>query len=159
VSDNALHPLITALYDGTGSLDTRLIELMRLTGPDPGLASQLRGYWTEKGLGVRQSLKSERLLIDAFKHFYPIYEGERPTLYRGELQERSKRGLYGFAWTSKEAVARTFSDRLEALKEGAAVVLRIDVGSRAIVAGPSQHSVYLGEDEYLVDVRKAEVIL
>jgi hypothetical protein len=62
------------------------------------------------------------------------------------------------SWTTKIEVARMFAER----RDPPGVVLKLDALAEMIIAGPNDHSKYLGEDEYLLDpsaIRSAEEIV
>ena len=104
------------------------------------------------GRGLREGLPH---LVDAFRYLLPPYAGKGMTLYRGEVESRHLMGIYGIAWTPIFEKARQFADR-RSPDEGRGVVLKIEATPNMIVAAAqecSQHTLTLGEDEYLVDPR------
>lgn len=125
------------------------------SGPSPNekIGADLRWFWITYGFHVAESLKGDLILIDLFKRHHPPYAGGAVALYRGELAERHHRHIYGFAWTPNRTVAQMFASRRQSLGEGNSVVLQLIASPEMIVAVPTQHSSYLGEDEYLVDPR------
>ena len=74
------------------------------TGPSPNKAKggALISFWNDlwhvqysrRGLG--DDLPH---LVDAFKYLLPPYTGQGLTLYRGELESRHTRAVYGISWT------------------------------------------------------------
>lgn len=70
-------------------------------------------------------------------------------LYRGELESRHQRAVYGIAWTSKLRKADWFA-RIRVPAEDPGVILAIDAPRDAIIAGPHADSNRLGEFEYIV---------
>jgi hypothetical protein len=94
-------------------------------------------------------------LIDAFKYLLPPYAGEGLTLYRGEVESRYLVGVYGISWTPILDTARRFAAN-RSPEEGHGVVLKVEGAPNMIVAAVkefSQHTLTLGEDEYIVDPR------
>jgi hypothetical protein len=94
-------------------------------------------------------------LFDAFKYLFPPYTGEGLTLYRGELESRYAKGVYGIAWTPIIEKAKQFADR-RSPDEGLGVVLKIEATPSMIalaVKDYADHTLTLEEDEYLVDPR------
>jgi hypothetical protein len=104
-------------------------------------------------MGLRDDMPD---LIDAFRRFVKPYRGLELTLYRGELESRHAKGIRGIAWTSNLATAKMFASRRLPLQEGPGVVLQIEATQEMIVAAVkdfTQHTVSIGEDEYIVDPR------
>ena len=136
-------------------------------GPSPNLGKGLAllSFWNTFGLhsvgrGLRDDLPH---LIDAFK--YLPYTGAGLTLYRGEVESRHLRGVYGISWTPIFEKAKQFAD-IRSPDEGRGVVLKIEATPNMIVAAVkdySQHTLALGENEYFVDPRmihgKVRVVL
>jgi hypothetical protein len=133
-----------------------------LVGRSPNIVKgcALLSFWNNYGLysipqGLRENLPH---LVDAFKHLLPPYTGESLVLYRGELASRHLTGIYGISWTPIIETAKVFADR-RCSDEGSGVVLKIEATPGMIVAAVkdySQHTLRLGEDEYLVDPRRIE---
>lgn len=133
-----------------------------LIGRSPNVAKgcALLSFWNNYGLysiprGLKENLPH---LVDAFKYLLPPYKGESIILYRGELASRQRAGVYGISWTPKIETAKVFADRRWP-DEGAGVVLGIEATPTIIVAAVkdySQHTLTLGEDEYLVDPQLIE---
>jgi hypothetical protein len=90
------------------------------------------------------------LYVDALKRHLPPYDGPDLTLYRGELESRHQRGIYGFAWSTKIECARCFALRSQ---DGGGVVVKTEAPAKIIICGPTAHSVRLDEHEYIVDPR------
>ena len=76
-------------------------------------------------------------------------------LYRGENINRFEAGRIGTAWSDKRETAEMFAGGLNAIGKGG-VVLLATVSASMIIAGPSKHSLYLGESEFTIDIRKIE---
>jgi hypothetical protein len=130
-----------------------------MTGPSPNITKgcALLSFWNTYGShsipsGLRKDLPR---LVDALKYLLPAYTGQGLTLYRGELESRHTKRVYGISWTPIFEKAKEFADRLSP-DEGNGVVLKIEATPKMIVAAMkdySQHTLTLGEDEYLVDPR------
>lgn len=131
-------------------------------GPSPNrdIGDALLSFWFTYGLhSIPLALKeSLPYLVDAFRYLLPPYTGQGLTLYRGELEARHIINVHGIAWTPALDVAEMFAAR-RSPDEGRGVVLRLDATPRMIVAAVrdhSQHTLHLGEDEYLVDPREIQ---
>ena len=130
-----------------------------MTGYSPNIPTgrALLSFWNTYGLysiprGLRENMP---LLVDAFRYLLPPYTGKGLTLYRGELESRHVRGIYGISWTPNLDKAKEFANR-RSPDEGHGVVLRLDAIPKLIVAALrhySPHTLTLGEDEYLLDPR------
>lgn len=107
--------------------------------------------WTVEGFRWRDALDDDALLARALRSMLPRYEGETLTLFRGEQAARYDAGRLGFNWTPKREVAEMFASGLCSLYEGGGVLLKANVPSTAIIASPGSHSIYLSEDEFVVD--------
>jgi hypothetical protein len=116
--------------------------------------SELVTRWFTKGHHIRHHVGDDNLLLDALYLLLPCYEGPGLTLYRGESFSRWQHGAYGSAWSTKIDVARMFARGLNAMYPRGGVLLSTDAPANAIITGPSAHSVWLQEYEYVVDRRK-----
>ena len=83
----------------------------------------------------------------------PRYKGPDLLLYRGENIDRLERGRIGTAWSDKEQTAQMFASGWNAMGKGG-VIMETIAPADAIIAGPSAHSIYLGEHEFTVDWRR-----
>ena len=106
--------------------------------------------WTVRGHRIRQSLANDERLIAFLRCGLPTYCGGKQILYRGENLDRWNEGAVGFCWTAIEATARMFGSGLNAVSMGG-VLLRTTASVEAIIAGPSAHSLYLGESEFTLE--------
>jgi hypothetical protein len=106
---------------------------------------------------LRELVDDDDLLIDMLWVWLPRYVGPDLVLYRGENIDRFEAGRIGTAWTGKQATAEMFAGGLNAVGKGG-VVLRVTAPSTAIIAGPSKHSLYLGESEFTIDIGKLGAI-
>jgi hypothetical protein len=134
------------------------LDQLQRAAPDSRIGSALLSFWFTYGLcSIPRALKSDLAYpVDAFRCFLPPYPGPAVTLYRGELESRHEAGIYGISWTPRLEVARMFARRRWP-DEGRGVVLQLEATPDMIVAAVSdhsQHTLYLGEDEYLVDPRQ-----
>jgi len=109
-------------------------------------------YWIEGGHRIREQVGDDHQLAEFLWLSLPRYEakeGARLELYRGENADRLRLGQLGFAWTPDRATAEMFASGLNACG-GGGVLLRALLGAE-IIAGPGDHSRYLGEHQYTVD--------
>lgn len=95
--------------------------------------------------------------MDMLWKWLPRYNGSELLLYRGENLDRFELGRIGTAWSDKESVAKMFACGLNAEGRGG-VILETTGTANSIIAGPSDHSIYLGEYEYTVDRRRLSTI-
>lgn len=109
-------------------------------------------FWIERGHRIREQVGDDHLLASFLWIALPRYSapaGTRLELYRGENLDRLRAGRLGFAWTPDRSVAEMFAIGLNAEGRGG-VLLRALVGAE-VIAGPCDHSRYLGEIQYTVD--------
>ncbi len=106
-------------------------------------------FWTECGHRIRKKLNHDNALEIILKKVLPAYSGHEITLYRGENKERYEKKYMGFCWTSNREIAEMFARGLNSFKSGG-VLLQYQFNPSQIIAGPSQHSIYLGENEFTV---------
>ncbi len=99
---------------------------------------------------MREQLNDDKALVILLRLWLPSYVGPAITLFRGENLDRLLCNHVGLCWTPVIETARMFAEGLNAVNSGG-VLLRCDVDSTAIIAGPSAHSLYLNEMEYTVD--------
>ena len=128
-----------------------------LTGLPPTskqLAERFHTQWHVCHHFLRELVDDDSLLIDMLWVWLPRYQGPDLVLYRGENIDRFEAGRIGTAWTNKQETAEMFAGGLNACGTGG-VVLHVAAPSATIIAGPSKHSVYLGENEFTIDIRKA----
>lgn len=109
--------------------------------------ASLLWFWITHGLHISDSMQGDPILAEALKALLPPYAGHGHTLYRGEALDRYQRRNFGMSWTTEIDVARMFARR----REPAGVVLKLEASPMMIFSGPSAHSEYLGESEYLLD--------
>lgn len=156
-ADPHLHAISAAwdskAADANDKLRDAFKHLLTLPAPDQKRAEWVRSFWVEKGFfGMRERLGADSLWLDALRYLRPPYVGPALTLYRGELVDRYKAGVYGFAWTDRIEVASYFAWRFEHLKEGPGVVLKIDAVPEMILATPIKRSGAFQEREWIVDL-------
>lgn len=119
---------------------------------EPADSKSFYTKWTESGHKLRELVADDHLLIDMLRIWLPPYIGADQTLYRGESIERWETGNTGACWTTQYEVAKMFASGLNNVGKGG-VLLSTSAPAASIVAGPSDHSVYLQEYEYVVDMR------
>lgn len=120
------------------------------------LANSFLTMWHVRGHYIRAMVGDDILLLDALPLLVPKYKGSGLMLFRGESKERWEEGNTGFSWTPRKEIAQMFGRGLNCIRGG--VLLSCYAHEDAIIAGPSLHSEYLGEDEYLVDTRKLKMM-
>ena len=157
--DNCLKAVMRAL-DRHDCWGDALGNLKQGQSPNAKMGDALLSFWFTYGLySVPRALREDLPhLIDAFHYLLPPYVGQGLTLYRGELASRHRMKVYGIAWTPMLSVAEMFAAR-RLPDEGQGVVLKLDATPDMIVAkvrDHSEHTLRLGEDEYLVDPRKIQ---
>lgn len=132
----------------------RLLLSQLLANPptDRVLSDRFHTQWHTAHHYIRALVDDDALLMDMLWTWLPRYEGPELLLYRGENIDRLGLGIIGTAWTDAEETARMFASGLNAIGQGG-VILQAHVPADAIIAGPSTHSLYLGEHEYTVDTR------
>jgi hypothetical protein len=121
---------------------------------------ELHTLWTTSGHRIRELVADDNLLSAFLRIVLPEYSVDSITLYRGENLTRWREGRVGFCWTPILQTARMFGSGLNAIYSGG-VLLQVDAGIHAIIAGPSAHSEYLGESEFTLDparLNEVEVI-
>jgi hypothetical protein len=129
------------------------LRLAALHQPNANVAEALHNRWHESHHFFRAVIDDDDLLMDFAWVWLPRYQGPAMTLHRGENIGRLKEGRIGSAWSDKPETALMFARGLNAVGTGG-VHLRADVPASAIIAGPSKHSLYLGESEFTVDFRR-----
>lgn len=107
-------------------------------------------YWTMAGHHIRAQIGDDRILVTLLKVVLPKYDGPDMVLFRGENADRLTINRVGMCWSASEGIARMFGRGLNAMHSGG-VLLKCQVPAEAIIAGPSNHSRYLGEEEFTVD--------
>lgn len=125
---------------------------------DRAIADNFHTQWHVSHHRIRQLIDDDALLMDMLWVWLPRYEGPSIELYRGENIDRFDNGLIGTAWTSHEEKANMFASGLNAVGKGG-VTLRTLAPTSSIIAGPSGHSIRLGEYEFTLDTRKIREIM
>jgi hypothetical protein len=103
--------------------------------------------WISYGFHVSASLQGDRVLTAVLKALLPPYSGAGINLYRGEAADRYQKRILGMSWTTDIQVARNFARS----REPAGIVLKLEASPKMGLSGPTAHSEYLGESEYLLD--------
>jgi hypothetical protein len=135
-----------------------IMAIVQSGKPHPEISTRFHSLWTTMGHRIRERVSDDDLLCDALRILLPVYGGPGLKLYRGESVDRWRTQAYGFAWTENIDIARMFARGLNAGYGQGGVLLSTDAPTEAIIAGPSKHSIYLGEHEHVVDWRKLREI-
>ncbi|MGN6260293.1 MAG: hypothetical protein ACTHNO_06120 [Ralstonia sp.] len=130
-----------------------MIDLTACAPKDHAIAERFHTQWHVSHHFIRELVDDDELLMDVAWTWLPRYKGPEMVLYRGENIDRLDRDRIGSAWSSKEETACMFARGLNAVGKGG-VVLETTAPPEAIIAGPSSHSVWLGEHEFTVDRRR-----
>lgn len=130
-----------------------LRRLVAIPPLDRAMSDRFHTQWHVGHHYIRQLVDDDELLLEMLWVWLPSYEGPSLTLYRGENIDRLETGRIGTAWTDKEEKASMFASGLNAVGKGGAI-LRTVAPAESIIAGPSKHSIYLGESEFTLDIRK-----
>ena len=124
-----------------------------LTPPDTAeLLKDFHTQWHVCHHFLRELVDDDDLLFDYTRAWLPKYEGLDLVLYRGENIDRFQAGKLGSAWTDKKETADMFASGLNAVGQGG-MILQATVPASLIIAGPSAHSLRMGESEFTVDPR------
>lgn len=127
--------------------------LAKLPPSSKSLADRFHTQWHVCHHRLRELVGDDDLIVDMLWVWLPRYQGTEMVLYRGENIDRFEAGRIGTAWTDQQSTAEMFASGLNAVGNGG-LVLCATVPAMAIIAGPSKHSLYLGESEFTVDTRK-----
>lgn len=117
------------------------------------LARRFHDQWHVCHHFVRKIIDDDALILDMLWTWLPRHDGPGLTLYRGENLQRLGMERVGFAWSDNMVTAHMFASGLNAVNGGGAL-LRAEVPPSAVIAGPSRHSLWLGESEFTVDPRR-----
>lgn len=128
-------------------------ELLAAGDYDPAFRHKFHTYWTGAGHRIRAQIDDDGVLTSLLRLILPPYIGPSRTLYRGENLDRWTSGRIGLCWSNKAEIARMFGRGLNATGAGG-VLLKCYASDGAIFAGPSDHSLHLGESEYTLDLSK-----
>ncbi|QOZ45109.1 hypothetical protein XH89_17715 [Bradyrhizobium sp. CCBAU 53340] len=109
--------------------------------------------WTNQGLWIRDCFSVDTVLAPALANLLPGYHGPSLRLYRGERWSNHQNRTYGFSWTSERDIGEMFARGLNCPKGEGGVLLVTVAPSIAILASPNEHSLAIGEFEYIVDRR------
>lgn len=128
-------------------------EMIRAGRPELKDSERFHTEWITRGHRIRELVNDDNLLLDAIRQWLPMYTGPSLTLYRGENIERWRSNRCGFAWTDKREIAVMFARGLNAMYGEGGILLSTVAPATAIIAGPNSHSIWLNEDEYVLDIR------
>lgn len=123
---------------------------------EPEFRREFHTYWTEAGHHIREQIDDDTVLISLLRAVLPRYVGPSRILYRGENINRFNHGRIGLCWTEQFETARMFGQGLNATGDGG-LLLKCNAPDIAIIAGPSSHSLYLGEGEFTLDISMISV--
>lgn len=101
-----------------------LVGISGLASVSTNIRSAFLEIWVEnKSLSIH--IDNRRLLVKALRVLFPCdYDGPPLSLFRGTRRFERRRRRYGFSWTTKIEVARSFADEHSAkVKEATAVGL------------------------------------
>ena len=125
-------------------------KIIKESSISPEYKTSFHAYWTVAAHQIRGQISNDKLLVSMLSIALPKYTGPNTLLYRGENLFRWKSGNLGFCWSSNIETVKMFARGLNATKTGG-ILLKCYVPSKAILAGPSEHSNYLGESEFTVN--------
>ena len=132
-------------------------ELLATSDFDQAFRHKFHTYWTVAGHHIRAQIYDDETLVSLLRAILPPYAGPSRTLFRGENLDRWTSRRIGLCWSENADTARMFGRGLNATGAGG-VLLRCCASDGAIIAGPSDHSQYLGESEYTLDLSKTSEI-
>ena len=132
-------------------------EMIQYPPKNQAMAEFFHTQWTVSHHFIRELVGEDFLVMDMLWSWLPRYLGPNVQLYRGENIERLEKGFIGTAWSTNKKTAQIFASGLNAHDSGG-VVLETHASAEAIIAGPSNQSIYLGEYEFTVDWRKRDLI-
>jgi hypothetical protein len=107
----------------------------------------------EIGGDIRSRTNNDLLLLDAFRFLLPPYSGPDVTLFRGDSAENRRTTTYGFSWSSRAEVAKSWALGRWLEVHRHSVLVEAEVPSKAIICAPFLHSDAYDESEYIVDRR------
>ena len=113
--------------------------------------------WTESGHRIREQINDDKYLVKLLRHILPSYIGKDLTLYRGENLQRWEKKKIGLCWSTSKKTAKMFGHGLNSSPYGG-LLLQCECDKNWIIAEPSNHSHYLGENEFTVDPNMLENI-
>jgi hypothetical protein len=146
------------LVEAAGLWRDALLLVRNIRRPCPAVARAFHSVWIERGHRIREHAGDDVAVLDALHVLLPPYDGGAVTLYRGESFERWNAKRCGSAWTTREEVVRMFARGLNAVKPDGGILLVKEALPGAIIAAPNEHSIYLGEYEYVVDRRNLTAV-
>ncbi len=117
---------------------------------------RLLEIWTISGHRIRTYVDDDELIIKAFRRSHMPYDGPGILVYRGEIARQVEQNRIGLNWTPNRACAEGFADGLcrthgPDSRGCYSVVLSALAPPKAIIAVPNAHSIYLGEEAYVID--------
>lgn len=132
----------------------RWSELIRtINNPEPAsnaMKESFHSKWIESGAFIREKINNDLILTELLTLLLPPYNGNNLVLYRGENKARFDEGRVGFCWTQDISIAEMFGSGLNAFRSPG-LLLKAEAPACSILAGPNDHSRYLGENEFTVN--------
>jgi hypothetical protein len=147
-----VEPILKTI-ESSGLWPEAIAAVGAMSTPHPNICSAFHSYWVERGFRVRAKVGNDALMLAALRILLPLYSGPNQFLYRGENLDRWIERRIGFAWTSQKNTAQIFAEGLAATEGSGGILLSAKIPADAIIAGPNDHSKYLGEEEYTIDMR------
>jgi hypothetical protein len=132
-------------------------ELISCAPKDRAIVDRFHTNWHVSHHYIRELVDDDELLMDMLWTWLPRYEGPDQLLYRGENIDRLECERIGTAWSDKVETAQMFAQGWNAMGKGG-VIMETMAPADAIIAGPSAHSIWLGEHEFTVDWRRLSTI-
>jgi hypothetical protein len=145
---------ILARIEAEGLWPQAILRVRHIEKPQAPICEGFHSMWTAFGHRIRAAVADDVGLLDALHVLLPPYSGADITLYRGESVARWRQGTFGSSWTNSKEIAVMFERGLNAVPPEGGVLLSTDAPAKSIITGPSRHSIYLGEHEFVVDRRK-----
>lgn len=133
-------------------------SLMLESGQSVTNREKTQSLFIEFGHRVREKIADDRLMAVLLRRLLSPFTSEGCQLFRGENADRYKDGRIGFCWTPKREVAEIFARGLNAMEGEGGLLLSTVAPTKALIAGPSAHSKWLGEEEYWVDPAALEEV-
>jgi len=141
-----------------GIWPSAVLAMARVSRPTQEISECFHNsIWTVRGHRIREMVNNDNVLLDVLRILLPKYDGPSMVLYRGENIDRSEQGALGFAWTTRKDIALMFARGLNAEGKGG-ILLSVNAPTKAIIASPGRHSIFLDEHEYVVDPRHLQDI-
>lgn len=147
-------------FDRLGCWHEFLPWLYTLPNENHVVGHSLLSFWQSYGFHLGRSLGGMAELGKLLRARLPAYQVKHDPLilYRGELESRFTAGLVGMSWTEDIETARMFARR-RCSGEGRGILLRTTALPSQVIAGPTPHSTWLQEGEYILDCERLQDIV